>query len=114
MDDTSHSRRDFLRHASLRSLALAGAAGGLSGFTGFSESSQTAGGQRTAPLTPDESLAKLKQGNRDFLAGKIRTASTDKERRLQLARNQTPFAVLVGCSDSRVPRCRPGCRHCAR
>jgi len=100
MDDSSHSRRHFLRQASLRSLALAGAAGGLSGLSGFTE---LHGQQRSAPLTPDESLAKLKQGNRDFLAGKIRTASTDKERRLQLARTQTPFAVLVGCSDSRVP-----------
>jgi carbonic anhydrase len=94
MDGSPQSRREFLRHASLRSLALAGAVGGLSGFTGA---------RRADPLTPDQSLARLQQGNRDFLAGKIRPASTDKDRRLQLARTQTPFAVLVGCSDSRVP-----------
>lgn len=54
-------------------------------------------------LTPDQSLAALKEGNRLFLAG--RSAAPDREgrRRLEIARAQFPIAVLVSCSDSRVP-----------
>ena len=42
-------------------------------------------------------------GNADFLADKpsVKT-SRDSDRRLAIARAQVPFAVLVGCSDSRV------------
>ena len=34
---------------------------------------------------------------------KARTLSYGDQRRLEIARGQTPFAVLVSCSDSRVP-----------
>lgn len=56
---------------------------------------------RTA-LTPDEALARLKKGNSDFLNDHVPPRPTDHDRRLQLALAQTPFAILVGCSDSRV------------
>ncbi|MEO7522387.1 MAG: carbonic anhydrase [Gemmatimonas sp.] len=48
-------------------------------------------------------MARLKKGNADFLADKpsVKT-SRDNDRRLAIARGQVPFAVLVGCSDSRV------------
>jgi carbonic anhydrase len=62
--------------------------------------------QVTAPagLTPDQALARLKQGNADFLAGRLPpVAESDAKRRLATARSQKPFAVLVSCSDSRVP-----------
>jgi carbonic anhydrase len=59
-------------------------------------------GKKTT-LTPDQALARLKQGNADFLADKPKSALTDHNRRLEIARGQAPFAVLVGCSDSRVP-----------
>lgn len=60
---------------------------------------------RQAPpsLTPDQALAALKQGNRDFLAGKPVRQDPDGRRRLEIARAQYPIAVLVSCSDSRVP-----------
>lgn len=54
-------------------------------------------------LTPEQSLAALKQGNRDFLAGKLARQDPDGRRRLEIARAQYPIAVLVSCSDSRVP-----------
>ncbi|UST52609.1 carbonic anhydrase (plasmid) [Comamonadaceae bacterium OTU4NAUVB1] len=55
-------------------------------------------------MTPAQALAKLKQGHEDFLNDKplLKTAR-DSDRRLAIARAQVPFAVLVGCSDSRVP-----------
>lgn len=57
-----------------------------------------------SPMTPDEALELLKQGNRNYLAGNpIRPHQTSEERRAALAEEQRPFCVLVGCSDSRVP-----------
>ncbi len=46
-----------------------------------------------------EAFDKLKEGNRRFVAGQ----SADLHRTHKLIDNQTPFAIVVGCSDSRVP-----------
>lgn len=46
-----------------------------------------------------EALKKLKEGNRRFVAGK----SAELHRTHKLVDNQEPFAVVLGCSDSRVP-----------
>jgi carbonic anhydrase len=54
-------------------------------------------------LTPHEALERLKEGNRRFLAGEPARGVEDPKRRLALAQAQAPFAVLVSCSDSRVP-----------
>ncbi len=57
----------------------------------------------STPMTPDEALALLKDGNRRFLNGNpLRPHLTGAERRAVLAHEQRPFCVLVGCSDSRV------------
>jgi carbonic anhydrase len=57
-----------------------------------------------APMTPDEALGLLRDGNRRFRNGSpIRPQLTGHERRTALAQEQRPFCVLVGCSDSRVP-----------
>lgn len=94
MTGTGLTRRDFCRTASHGVLGLAGSS--LS-FRGLDAA------EATTAMTPEQALAKLKQGNADFLAGKSRMATEDRVRRLDIARKQTPFAVLVGCSDSRVP-----------
>lgn len=52
--------------------------------------------------TPDEALQRLKDGNAAFVGDKAYEADLSRERRLQLAQGQQPFATLVGCSDSRV------------
>jgi carbonic anhydrase len=54
-------------------------------------------------FTPDEALALLQQGNRDFLADRPSQAPLGNRRRLEIAANQAPFAAYVSCSDSRVP-----------
>ena len=53
--------------------------------------------------SPGAALAMLKKGNADFLAGKPIPIDTNGRRRLQIAKGQEPFAILVSCSDSRVP-----------
>jgi carbonic anhydrase len=45
----------------------------------------------------------LKRGNREFLAGRTAVPDRDGRRRLEIAKAQYPIAVLVSCSDSRVP-----------
>ena len=53
-------------------------------------------------MTPDQALAKLVDGNRRFVADQIPVADISTKRRLEIAKSQAPFAVLVGCADSRV------------
>ena len=55
-----------------------------------------------AAMTPDQALAKLIDGNRRFVTDQIPVADITTKRRLEIAKSQSPFAVLVGCADSRV------------
>jgi len=54
-------------------------------------------------LTPDQALKLLKEGNENFRMDAPFRGVQGRERRIELARGQAPFCVLVGCSDSRVP-----------
>ncbi len=55
-------------------------------------------------LTAGEALKRLQEGNRRFVANES-TATTllDPARRAALIAGQEPFAIILGCSDSRVP-----------
>ena len=50
-----------------------------------------------------ESLEKLREGNRRFVNGQPRVASNDDAFGDDRAAGQSPFAVILSCSDSRVP-----------
>ena len=51
-----------------------------------------------------EALERLRQGNRRFVAERARRGSGQTaERRAEIADGQEPFAIILGCSDSRVP-----------
>jgi carbonic anhydrase len=53
--------------------------------------------------TPEEAIRALKVGNARFYGGHpLRQGYSPVERRSQII-GQTPFAVVLGCSDSRVP-----------
>jgi carbonic anhydrase len=54
------------------------------------------------PTTPEEALAELRAGNGRFVAGTRIHPNQDAEHRAALAGAQTPFAVIFGCSDSRL------------
>jgi carbonic anhydrase len=51
-----------------------------------------------------EALERLRQGNRRFMTDTCdRDMLMSRSRRAQLTTGQTPFAIILGCSDSRVP-----------
>src|SRR5438309_2707649 len=51
-----------------------------------------------------EALMRLQDGNRRFVASLADTApALTQTRRFALAEGQQPFAIVLGCSDSRVP-----------
>jgi carbonic anhydrase len=51
-----------------------------------------------------EALERLRQGNRRFVTDTCdRDMLMSRSRRAQLTTGQTPFAIILGCSDSRVP-----------
>jgi carbonic anhydrase len=55
-------------------------------------------------ISARESLARLRDGNRRFAADvRSHEALPSRARRIELAAGQEPFAVILGCSDSRVP-----------
>lgn len=55
-------------------------------------------------VSAQEALERLRAGNRRFAAG---TRSQDSQlshaRRVEIEKQQQPFAIILGCSDSRVP-----------
>lgn len=53
-------------------------------------------------VKPDTALTKLREGNRRFVTGETRSRYTADVRARSLD-GQEPWAVVVGCSDSRVP-----------
>lgn len=55
------------------------------------------------PISADDALARLLEGNARFLRGEPRSSRTPKEVLANLARGQRPYATILGCSDSRVP-----------
>lgn len=55
-----------------------------------------------APLDANGALAELMAGNARFIANKAACPPLTA-RRLELAEGQSPFAIIVSCSDSRVP-----------
>ena len=55
-------------------------------------------------ITAQEALERLRDGNRRFVSHvRSRAAIDGQVRRYELAAEQEPFAIVLGCSDSRVP-----------
>jgi carbonic anhydrase len=51
----------------------------------------------------EEALSRLREGNQRFAAANLLNPGQSAERRVEVSRAQNPFAVVLGCSDSRVP-----------
>lgn len=55
-------------------------------------------------LSASAALNRLKEGNQRFVTGEQnRDALTDQAKRQATMNSQEPFAIILGCSDSRVP-----------
>jgi carbonic anhydrase len=54
-------------------------------------------------ISAREALELLLDGNRRFVAERQRDARVGATRRNELTERQEPFAIVLGCSDSRVP-----------
>src|SRR5215210_1921680 len=59
-------------------------------------------GQRQAAKSPDDALKQLQEGNERFLTQNMRNCDLLTQVRAT-ASGQFPFAMIVGCIDSRVP-----------
>ncbi|MEU6380759.1 carbonic anhydrase [Streptomyces sp. NPDC046909] len=98
--DTPHrtGRRTLLR-AGLTGAAALGT--GLS--LGVSPASATPAGTRARPSTPGEALRELAAGNLRWRTFRERHPDETPATRQALTTGQHPFALILGCIDSRVP-----------
>jgi len=70
---------------------------------GLPRSRDPEGGRLKRPLSWQDALAELIDGNRRFIGTmKESTVERTPERRMEVADEQTPFAVILSCADSRV------------
>ena len=99
MDQRRMNRRDVV--------ALLGIASGAALLPGLGRAlpaKQEHHGAVDSPVvTPQEALDRLKAGNARFASGKSLHAHESAHLRHQLISGQHPFAIVLGCSDSRVP-----------
>ena len=60
--------------------------------------------EKKTMLSANKALERLREGNRRFVSG-LRSLETliSQIRRSEFVHHQAPFAVVLGCSDSRVP-----------
>ncbi len=56
----------------------------------------------TPSVPADEALSRLKAGNERFAQSKVSAGQPVAERRAATAQTQHPFAIIVGCADSRT------------
>ena len=55
-------------------------------------------------ITAQEALQRLRDGNRRFISNvRSHESLASEARRAEVAAGQEPFAIILGCSDSRVP-----------
>ena len=57
----------------------------------------------SSQISANDALDRLREGNRRYVADVASKARTDVARRAKVAESQEPFAIILGCSDSRVP-----------
>ena len=68
----------------------------------FANISPATGHPEASSVAPDAALAKLTEGNKRFADSKVSTGKPTAARRAETAQTQHPFAIIVGCADSRT------------
>ncbi len=69
---------------------------------GGSTTEATGGGTPGGPMTAAQALAMLNEGNARFVARPASAPRPTRHERTETANHQAPFAIIVGCSDSRT------------
>jgi carbonic anhydrase len=74
------------------------------GFVAFAAGLVFSSSNTGTSVSPDQALQKLMDGNKHYLEGKMTNAAlSDSATRKSLAKSQAPYAIILTCSDSRVP-----------
>lgn len=94
MNPVNQSKRGFFRQICCGSVGIGAM---LASATPFAATA------KKTTLTPEQALKMLKDGNENSLTDSPIRAVQGRDRRLEVARGQSPIAVLISCSDSRVP-----------
>lgn len=89
-------KRAMGKSATIRILSLIGAMLAVLAMDALAAS------HKVVPVSGAEALQKLLDGNQRSSAGELGHPNQSKERRAAVAHGQHPFAVILGCSDSRV------------
>jgi carbonic anhydrase len=93
----SLNRRGFCQSVGVLAATTIFARGVVSG-----EEHASGEGQPGSPATPEEALRRLVEGNQRFVSGKVRHPHQSQAWCQSLETGQHPFAVVLGCADSRV------------
>ncbi|GAA4975911.1 carbonic anhydrase [Actinoplanes utahensis] len=88
--------------SSLRRRALFTAGGAVAGSIAVGAAAQPAAAATPRPAGPRAALKALLDGNRRFVTGHARHPHQTVRRLHEVSTAQHPFAVLLGCADSRV------------
>ncbi|GAB7046221.1 carbonic anhydrase [Catenuloplanes indicus] len=94
-----------MSHTTLRRRALLTAGGVAAGALALPAAASAAPATppaEPAPTTPAAAVRRLLAGNRRFTSGRARHPHQSLDRLHEVAAGQHPFAVLLGCADSRV------------
>ncbi len=62
-----------------------------------------AASEDSSDITAEQALQKLMDGNARFVSGEVEHPNQDAERCNEVTSGQHPFAIIVSCSDSRIP-----------
>ena len=85
-------KRNILRLSILLTLSL----------LAFARLTQAADHHDAPAAGPDEALKKLKEGNQRYAGTKVTAGKHTAERRAETGQSQHPFAIIIGCADSRT------------
>lgn len=98
-------RRNFLKYVGIGSAGIAASTAAGSLVVGGEEAvaQQAPPVKKPQPVSPQEALNRIIEGNKRFVEGKRLNPNQSRVRLLETAVAQYPFACILGCADSRVP-----------
>ena len=98
---SSLTRRQFMQWSGMFALGTTlSACSAAAGFTAEPTAEPT---PEPAITSPDEALQRLLDGNQRYVNNRTVDPNQSETRRVEVAAGQNPFAIVLGCVDSRVP-----------